>query len=222
MNKHCIDLNFLFWGEYEYANVVSTSAVCTPRDHSKPIEKLRLICVDLAMDAMAKPIEKPKNRLALPKKRKLTDAERFPDLNESQIQQIRDSTKKANTEKSDKKCEKIFVSWLSRHKYSACYWEYSVQELNEKLGKFWFEARTQTGEQYTTASLSHIRYGINRCLAKKGVDYDIVDGQNFKDSTNRFTDACKQLKAVGKGYRTSYKPISPKGNNNYFYKHKLR
>ena len=64
--------------------------------------------------------QKPdKSRLKLNKKKKLSDEERFPNLDSEEIQQICDSTKKINTERSDKKCEKNFISLLSRHKLNA-------------------------------------------------------------------------------------------------------
>ena len=69
----------------------------------------------------------------------------------------------------------------------------------------------QDGERYTTASLSHIRYGLNRCLQKRNSTHNIVDRPEFKDSHKAFADACKQLKTLGKGHRKSYKPISNKG-----------
>ena len=154
-----------------------------------------------------------KSRLKLAKKRKLSDEERFPNLDETEIKEIRDSTKKINTERSDKKCEKIFVAWLNRHNFEPNYWTYSVEDLNEKLSKFWFEARAQDGSQYTTATLGHIRYGLNRCLSKHESRHDIVDGADFKDSSKAFFDACKKLKDIGKGYRQSYQAITPKGND---------
>ena len=49
----------------------------------------------------------------LSQKRKLPDTERFPDLVPEVIEQNRKVVKKVNTEKSDKKCEKVFVQWLT-------------------------------------------------------------------------------------------------------------
>ena len=156
------------------------------------------------------------NRLKLPKKRKITDAERFPDLNSDQIATKRQSVKKQNTEKSNKKCKKIFTQWLNRHNFNENYWELDIETLNAYLSKFWFEARTVNGEHYTTASLGHICYAINRCLVKHDSDYDIVDSPNFKPSQLAFSDACKELKAMGKGHRKSYPAITPCGKlNNY-------
>ena len=152
-----------------------------------------------------------KSRLTLKKKRKLSDEERFPDLNDQQISDKRLSVKKANTEKSDKKCEKILTQWLHRHKINENYWDFDIETLNTKLSKFWFEARTTQGDHYTTASLSHIRYGLNRCLSKHGSSYDIVDGTDFKASQLSFADAIKELKQMGKGHRRSYPTITPTG-----------
>ena len=150
-----------------------------------------------------------KNKLS--RKRKLTDAERFPDLNEKDIEDRRNAVKKVNTEKSDKKCKKIFLQWLARHKYYENYWEYDVETLNQRLSKFWFEARTQEGEHYTTASLGHIRYGLNRCLTKHGSTFNIVEGADFKPSQLAYSNATKELKKLGKGHRKSYPAINSTG-----------
>ena len=151
------------------------------------------------------------NKSRLSRKRKLSNEERFPDFNVQEIAEKREGVKKANTEKSDKKCEKIFVQWLERHRYNTEYWTENVQTLNDRLSKFWFEARTINGDYYTTASLGHFRYGINRCLVKHGSSYNIVDGPDFKPAQLAYSDACKELKKMGKGYRKSYPTITPKG-----------
>ena len=152
-----------------------------------------------------------KNRLQLSRKRKLSDVERFPDFDSNEIATKREGAKKKNTEKSDKKCEKIFMQWLHHHKFNEAYWEQDVETLNVRLSKFWFEARTVNGDYYTTASLGHICYGLNRCLVKHKSSYNIVDGPELKPSQLAYCDACKELKALGKGHRKGYPSITPKG-----------
>ena len=96
------------------------------------------------------------------------------------------------------------------------YCEYDVDTFNQKLSKFWFEARTQDGDYYTTASLGHIRYGINQCLAKHSLTYNIVDGTDFKPSQLVYRDATKEFKKMGKGFHRSYPAIKSLGQNNIF------
>lgn len=96
------------------------------------------------------------------------------------------------------------------------YWDLEHKELDELLSKFYFEARTTEGEFYKTASLGNLRYGINRNLAKKEYPYDIVHSPEFTRSSSVFSNACKELKAAGKGNCESYKEITPKGTKKYF------
>ena len=151
------------------------------------------------------------NKSRLSRKRKLSNEDRFPDYKPEEIAQKREGLKKVNTERSDKKCERIFVQWLERHKYNTDYWTEDMETLNDRLSKFWFEARTVNGDHYTTVSLGHFRYGINRCLVKHGSNYNIVDGTDFKPCQLAYSDACKELKKLGKGHRKSYPAITPKG-----------
>lgn len=132
-------------------------------------------------------------------------------MTDEQHKEKRKDLKNHNTEKADKKAEKVFIAWLQERGIHTDYWDLSVPELDDLLCKFYFEARTEEGENYKTTSLGHLRYGLNRNLHKKGFEFDIVHGTEFKKSTNAFLDACKELKAIGKGDRKSYKEITPKG-----------
>ena len=97
----------------------------------------------------------------LSRKRKLTDKERFSDTDPKDIEEKRKAVQKVNTERSNKKCEKVFVQWLAHHEYNVAYWKENIETLNAYLSKFWFEARTQDGDYYSTATLEHICHGIN-------------------------------------------------------------
>ena len=58
------------------------------------------------------------NILQISRKRKLSHVERFPDFDSNEIANKREGVKKKNTEKSDKKCEKIFTQWLYYHNFT--------------------------------------------------------------------------------------------------------
>lgn len=146
------------------------------------------------------------------KKRKVVPEEnRFNLMTKNQIKQKRKDLQNHNTIKADKKADKRFTTWLKLKGIHTDYWDLSHQELDELLSSFYFEARTIEGEYYKTASLGNLRYGLNRNLREKDYQYDIVHGPEFAKSSSAFSDACKELKAVGKGERTSYKEIIPSG-----------
>lgn len=149
-----------------------------------------------------------------PKKRKkqiLPEDQRFNFMTEQEHKKKREDLVNRNTMKADKKADKTFTAWLTQRGIHTDYWDLNAQELDDLLSKFYFEARTVEGDSYKTASLGDLRYGINRNLQKKGFEFDIVHSPEFRKSSSAFSDACKELKAVGKGERKSYKEIIPSG-----------
>lgn len=132
-------------------------------------------------------------------------------MSKTQLNEKRKELQSPNTLKADKKADKLFSKWLQLQGIHTDYWDLPHTELDDLLTSFYFEARTQEGEQYKTSSLGALRYGINRKLREKGYEYDIVHSPEFKKSTAAFMDACKELKAIGKGDREHYKEIEPKG-----------
>lgn len=122
-------------------------------------------------------------------------------MNNDQHKEKRAKLVNPNTIKADKKADKVFTAWLVQRGIHTDYWDLTHYELDDLLAKFYFEARTEEGDFYKKTSLGSLRYGINRNLRKKGVDLDIVHGAEFAKSTAAYSDACKELKAVGKGDR---------------------
>lgn len=152
-----------------------------------------------------------------PKKRKkkiVPEDERFQFMSDEQHKKKREDLKNTNTLKADKKAAKTFQAWLTQRGIHSDYWDIQPEDLDQLLGKFYFEVRTVEGERYKISSLGDLRYGINRNLAKKDYPHDIVHSAEFAKSSAAFTDACKELKSLGKGDRESYKEITPKGNYN--------
>lgn len=137
--------------------------------------------------------------------------ERFNFLTNNELEKKREDLINENTTKADQKAERVLVKWLQLRGIHTDYWDLSVPELDDLLCKFYFEARTEEGDHYKKSSLGGLRYGINRCLHKKNYEADIVHSPLFAKSSRAFSDACKELKALGKGDRNSYKEITPKG-----------
>lgn len=81
---------------------------------------------------------------------------------ENELEQKREHLKNHNTIKANEKAHRIFTNWLAIRKLDLNYWDFSVEELDKHLTKFWFEARTEEGDHYKTGSLGALRYGINR------------------------------------------------------------
>ena len=146
---------------------------------------------------------------------------RFDEINDQDLQQLREDLKNPNTVKSDKKAEKIFVEYLKVRwsELAQCdYWLHDEQTLDKVLCKFWFEVRqtkkdevTKEFKKYTVISLKHLRYAINRNLKRHGHEYDITRSESFTKSQVAFEDACRLLKKLGLGHVKHYDEIKPRG-----------
>ena len=81
------------------------------------------------------------------------------------------------------------------------FFEYSDEDLDRWLAKFYSGARTEKGEKYSSSTMHTIRYGLNRALQKAGKTYDITkkEYKNFLHSINSFENVLKDLKKSGKG-----------------------
>ena len=77
-------------------------------------------------------------------------------------------------QKSENKCERILMAYLMEKKMSCKFWHYDEPTLDKILCNFWFKVRTKTGEKYCINCLKHLRYGLNRCLKKRGHEYSII------------------------------------------------
>ena len=92
----------------------------------------------------------------------------FCEFSDQELSDLTEDLDPANTVKSDIKCECILTAYLQQTGKSVNYWEYSLQELDKMLGKFWFAAHPQKGgEHYSVSSLKHIRYALKHLLMKK-------------------------------------------------------
>ena len=136
-----------------------------------------------------------------------------------EIQTVKDSTRKENTEKANKKADRLFVSYLATCKdvKHLQYWLYEPAELDRILCKFWFKLKMTDGEHYCVSSLKHIRYSLNRLLKEKGHSYSIIKSSQFSKSQQCFDQACSNLKQLGHGYVVPYKEIKPSGQYSHIY-----
>ena len=157
---------------------------------------------------------KDKNRLSLTSRRKMkSESERFREVNSDLVCDIIGDNVNKNTDKSEKKVNKILVSYLKQIKKNENYAEYSVEELDDMLAIFWFAVSPQKegSDHYSVSSLHHIRYAIKRLLQNKGKTYDITTDPRFAHSQKMFKEACKELKRKGYGHVKHTDDILPTG-----------
>ena len=106
--------------------------------------------------------------------KELNPEERFAYIDDSEIDKKKKKLQNLNTTKASEKAESILMSWLQGKGENCQYWLLGDDELDKHLAKFWVEARQTDGTMYRTFSLSHLCYGINRCLKKCSHECDII------------------------------------------------
>ena len=94
-------------------------------------------------------------------------SKRFREFSDEQLQDLQEDLDPTNTVKSDAKCERILTAYLTQIGKNINYLNYSHEELNKTLGKFWFAAQPQKGKHYSVSSLKHIRYALKRIIFKR-------------------------------------------------------
>lgn len=85
----------------------------------------------------------------------------------------------------------------------------SDTELDDLLTKFYFACKKKDGSEYTSSSLSTIRYSLNRSMTKIiGRNVDIVKNSIFNKSSDMFESVKTKLKRTGKANVTHTPTIS--------------
>ena len=80
-------------------------------------------------------------------------AERFPDCDPKQLQELKENAENTNTKKSTKIWLTIWTTWAEEKGYSPDIVSYEAKELDEKLQKFFAEVRKKDGSDYEPESL---------------------------------------------------------------------
>ena len=157
----------------------------------------------------------------MPKRKRISDEERFQPLSEDNINVIQENVKEKNTLAAEKKAEKALLTYIRTQQHFSVpdteYWNYDDRLLDDILSHFWFEIKTIEGDDYRVSSLRHLRYSLKRAIKKYKPNKDIIVDKNYMKSQNAFDTKVKQLKKIGKGYVESYKEITPAGMQNLNY-----
>ena len=143
---------------------------------------------------------------------------RFQEYTEEEIALKRQKVQNKNTQNSDKSTTKQFSMYLQQKGLNVNFWEISPEELDKKLGTFWFCARQAKPDKdgnekkYMSQSLKGLRYGINPVLREKKYGHDITSSNAFLGSQDAFKDALKELKSEGYGHIRHHPEITEAGN----------
>ena len=151
---------------------------------------------------------------------KLLDFQCFENITDDNVQEKHNKVMKRNTVKGEKTAQKQLREYLAFVGESDTkFWEYTCEQLDSHLTKFWFAARLEksdpaTGKpkKYKIQSLKTLCYPLKRFLIENNFKHDIIVSQHFQRSQIAFQDACKELKQEGYGLVTHTLDIKHHGN----------
>lgn len=131
---------------------------------------------------------------------------RFASLTDDNLSNILKEKDSLNTRKATDRSVRLFKKYLQEKELDQEFENYTLQELDEVLCKFYSEARNEKGDLYKKSTLANTRYGLNRYLnEKKGID--IIKDKMFMNSDKMFKAVNVLLKREGMGGIDHYPPI---------------
>ena len=159
--------------------------------------------------------------------------QRFILLDDDELDKKNDEQRNINTEKSNKRADTAFRSFLEamgRATNDCDYWDFTEESLDDYLAKFWFGARKHIQEEeeneeesetepkvkrmYSANSLKNYRYALNRIIKnKRQLDITSKDNTKFSKSQKAFANAIKELKSKGKAEQKVKHEISEAGSS---------
>ncbi|XP_033726736.1 uncharacterized protein LOC117316304 [Pecten maximus] len=148
------------------------------------------------------------------------DQERFRKVTAADMNKYLDMNQSKSTKANTKWGMKIFQDWHTEtygNKLDMA--QYSIDELKEKLGKFYCEARPKNAKtndqelkqvpntEYHKNTLKNIRAAINRHFHDLNREIDIVNGNEFKKGNKILDGLLKERMTTGQSRATKHKDI---------------
>ena len=81
---------------------------------------------------------------------------RFASYNEDDLEKLEEQAKNKNTKKSTQTRLNVWRSWAVQRQFNTKLEEYSAEELDNVLQRFYAEIRNKRGEQYEPESLKFV------------------------------------------------------------------
>jgi len=131
---------------------------------------------------------------------------RFAKVGEEELNRILLEKDSINTRRNTASAIKLLKNYLNTKMCNDAFENMDAATLNSQLTTFYVKAPQENGEKCKKSSLIAIRHGLNRFLQSNS-SFDIVNGQEFKESKRVFDAVCKDLKREGKGGFEHYPAI---------------
>ncbi|KAK3754516.1 hypothetical protein QZH41_006878 [Actinostola sp. cb2023] len=127
--------------------------------------------------------------------------QRFGNVNQNDIEQLRLQSKNKNTLKSTAHWFNVFKSWKETREIQGKIEEMKPEDLNKILEIFYAEVKNKDGEDYEPDSLRVMQTALDRHLKEKGYMFSIARDQEFTSSKEVREGKAKQLRLAGRGKR---------------------
>ncbi|CAB4028064.1 Hypothetical predicted protein [Paramuricea clavata] len=105
--------------------------------------------------------------------------ERFPHLEVSSIEELRNNAKSTNTKRSTVFWLGVFKSWAKERGFSEAIETYEAFDLDKILEKFYGEVRNKDGGEYEPDSLRVMIAALDRYLKDCGYQKSIIPDREF-------------------------------------------
>jgi len=126
-------------------------------------------------------------------------ADRFREVDDTEIESLRQKTKNKNTTTSTLNWVRVFQSWARNQKTEEKIERYSVAELNVVLRRFYAEVRKQNGDNYEPDSLAVMQASLDRYLKENEYPKSIIKDKEFASSKEVLEGKARLLRENGLG-----------------------
>ena len=107
---------------------------------------------------------------------------RLASYNEDELQKLKEQSKSKNTKQSTQTWLNVWRSWAVERQFNPNLEEYSAEELDKVLQRFYAEVRNKRGEQYEPESLKGMMASLDRYLRERNSPYSILKDRQFHQS----------------------------------------
>ena len=120
-------------------------------------------------------------------------AERFPEFDAHEIQELKENSVNQNTQKSTKTWLTVWTSWAESKQFQSNLLSYEAKQLDEKLQKFFAEIRKKDGSEYELDSLRVMLASLDRHLKENGSTFSIAKDKEFVNSRKALEGKARSL-----------------------------
>ena len=126
---------------------------------------------------------------------------RFAFSNKEILQELKEKAANRNTKKSTQTWFNVWHSWAEQRSINPKLEEYSAEDLDKVLQRFYAEVRNKHGEQYEPESLKVMMASLDRYLREHSYPHSIIKDRQFQQSKQVLEGKAKLLREDGKGKR---------------------